>query len=276
LSALDIFQEDAIRSLCDKFASAPRDYFIAGSAPAPGIKFYDVPSGGRKPFEALNDLDKINCRILLKRPENHDSRFRDLLDALFKQVTDLRGGLGGERVVRLESAIFISSGSTTTPVHFDPEVGFFSQIEGEKLYHVYPPACTQETELERFYLRGRVDIGAVDLAKLDSSCEHVYRLRPGVGFHQPQNSPHWVQTGASRSISYSMVYETDASRARGRTRAFNYCLRKAGITPASLGQRPAADATKAAVVRAAKPVQFAGRVLNKAQRVLTGPKLSKG
>lgn len=273
LSELELFQQDSLLALAEKMGQAPRDYFIAGSAAKPGTKFYDVPSGGLSPLQALETLDQRHCRILLKRPENHEPKFRELLDALFKRVVDMRGGLGSERVVRLETALLISSGSTTTPIHFDPEIGFFSQIEGEKFYHVYPPACAPETELERFYIRGRVDIGNVDLTKLDAARENVYVLGPGKGFHQPQNSPHWVQTGEQRSVSFTFVYETDASRGRGRARAFNYFLRKTGVTPAQVGARPGMDAGKAALMRAAKPLQIAGRVLNKAQRVLGGSRL---
>jgi|SRR5215469_14571759 len=139
--------------------------------------------------------------------------------------------------------------------------------------YVYPPACAPEAELERFYIRGRVDIGNVDLMKLDAASENVYVLGPGKGFHKPQNSPHWVQTGDTRSVSFTFVYETDASRERGRARAFNYFLRKAGMTPAQIGRQPGVDASKAAVMRAARPLQMAGRVLNKAQRVLGGSRL---
>jgi len=273
LSSLDLFKADSLRGLAERFANSPRDYFIAGSAPTPGTRFYSVPNGGYKPHEAIDNLDKISTRVLLKRPENHDARFRDLLETLFRQVTDLRGGLGGERIERLESAILISSVATTTPIHFDPEVGFFSQIEGEKFYHVYPPACARETELERFYVRGRVDIGNVEMTKLDARQEHLFVLGPGKGFHQPQNSPHWVRTGTSRSVSYTFVFQTDASRARGRVRAFNYCLRKLGLNPSRLGTHPAFDAAKASTMHAAIPIQFAGRVLNKTQRVLTGRRL---
>jgi len=273
LSELDLFQEDSLRSLCATMGTASRDYFIAGNAPEPGTKFYDVPSGGLTPLQALETLEHRRCRILLKRPENHDKRFQALLDTLFAQVADLRGGMGRERVTRLETAILISSGSTTTPIHFDPEIGFFSQIEGEKFYHVYPPACAPETALERFYIRGRVDIGNVDLSKLDASREHMYVLGPGKGFHQPQNSPHWVQTGAMRSVSFTFVYETDASRARGRARAFNYCLRKAGLTPKAIGADPSADARKAALMRAVKPLQLIGRFANKARRIVGGARL---
>jgi hypothetical protein len=274
LSTLDLFTADSLRSLSEKFSGSPRDYFIAGSAASPETKFYAVPNGGHSPLEALENLDKVSCRILLKRPESHDARFRDLLQTLFGQVVDLLGGLGRERVERLESAILISSGSTTTPIHFDPEIGFFSQIEGEKFYHVYPPDSASEMEMERFYVRGRVDIGNVEFSGLDAQREQVFRLLPGMGFHQPQNSPHWVRTGDSRSVSYTFVFQTDISRARGRTRAFNYCLRQLGISPAHLGAHPAADALKARAMKAAIPLQLLGRVVNKTQRVLAGKRLS--
>jgi hypothetical protein len=134
-------------------------------------------------------------------------------------------------------------------VHFDPEINFFTQIEGGKTYHVYDPATLPEADLERFYLQGQVSIGNVNLQTCKPEHEHVYTLAAGDGFHQPQNSPHWVETKSARSISYAFVFETDASRARGRTRAYNYYLRKFGLVPSEPGKRPAVDAVKAGAMR---------------------------
>jgi hypothetical protein len=275
LSGLDLFKVDSLRGLAEKFIASPRDYFIAASARSPEAMFYSVPNGGLNPRQAIDLLEKGRYRVLLKRPERYDQRFRDLLDTLFGQVVAFRGGLAGERVERLESAILISSGSTTTPVHFDPEVGFFSQIEGDKCYHVYPPDCTSEAELERFYVRGRVDVGNVDLTRLDRVREHVFHLEPGKGFHQPQNAAHWVRTGRSLSVSYTFVFETDKSRSVNRTRAFNYCLRNLGLDPSRPGSRPALDRAKAAAMRAARPIQLCGKIWNKTRRVVTGRRLSR-
>jgi hypothetical protein len=264
LSQLDLFKSDSLRALAEKFSDAPQDYFLAGSAASPGTDFDSVPHVGANPSEALENLATRPCRILLKRPENHDRQFRELLDTLFRQIVDMRGGLGEERVVRLESAILISSAATTTPIHFDPEIGFFSQIEGEKFYHVYSPASVSEPELERFYIRGAVAIGKVDLGRRDPAHEHVFDLGPGKGFHQPQNSPHWVQTGKSRSVSYTLVFETDVTRARGRTRAFNHYQRKSGIKPANPGAHAAFDNAKASAMLAVIPARkFVGRMLSK-------------
>lgn len=265
LGSLDLFAPDSLAALADKFANAPRDFFIATSAPTPGTDFYSVPRVGRTPRQALEEIDKINCRVLLKRPEKYDPRFRELLNSLFQQILELRGDLRRERIERLEGAVIVSSGATTTPIHFDPVVGFFAQIKGEKFYHVYPPASVLESELERFYIRGRYDIGKVNFANLDASCDHLFRLEPGKGLHQPHNAPHWVQTGASRSVSYTFVYQTGSSQALARTRAFNHCLRELGMAPSRPGAHRGADAAKALTMRAAVPLQLAVRLIRRLQ-----------
>ncbi len=255
LSGLDEFSNDSLLKLTREFDRHPRDFFVSAGAPAADTKFFTVPHGMCSASEAFNRLDSGAYRILLKRAENHDPRFRRLLDELFAQVMEARGGLRGERLIRLESGIFITSAASTTPVHFDPEINFFTQIEGEKTYHVYNPATLPEADLERFYLQGQVSIGNVNLHACKPEHENVYTLTAGSGFHQPQNSPHWVVTHGSRSISYAFVFETDATRARGRTRAYNYYLRKFGLLPSEPGKRPAVDAVKAGAMRLMIPAR---------------------
>jgi len=255
LSRLDLFAFDKLVALAEKYALFDQEYFVAGSAPTPGTEFYAVPTLYQSPHDALQHLDTAAYRVLLKRPENFDPGFADLLRHLFAQVAAASPALAGEPIVRLESAIFISSAVATTPFHFDPEVNFFCQIEGDKTYHVYPPAVVSEDELERFYKRGIVNIGQVDLSKRPASEEHVFQLRAGFGLHQPQNAPHWVETGKSRSISYSFVFETAASRARGRARSCNHYLRKFGFNPAPPGVNSTMDAIKSGTMQIVIPAR---------------------
>jgi hypothetical protein len=138
LSELDMFEFGSLRAL-SKIRDG--DLFVASGAPTPGTVFYSVPHSQCKPLDALDRLETGSCRVLLKRPENYDPRLHELLDALFRHVVDLRGGLGREKVVRLQGSVLISSAATTTPFHFDPEIGFFLQIEGETIYHVYSPTA---------------------------------------------------------------------------------------------------------------------------------------
>jgi hypothetical protein len=252
LSSLPLLGFDSIRALARAYE---REYFVASGDNSPATEFYSAGLGGRSPLEALETLGDSNQRVLLKRPELYDDRFADLLRSLFEEIVDARGGLRGERVVRLMSSILISSSAAVTPFHFDPEITFFFQIEGEKAYHLYEPSVLTEPELERFYSMGIVNIGQVELAGRDPRAEHVFNLRAGKGLHQPQNCPHWVGVGASRSISYAVSFETDAMRARGRTRACNHYLRGLGLSPTPPGERPALDARKSAAMQAFIPLR---------------------
>ncbi len=263
LAGLDLFKLDSLYGLAEKMADS-RDYFIAESAKSPDTRFFDVPRVPYKPAETIEKLDGGAYRILLKRAENHDRRFRELIETLFEQIRRLLGGFSGQKIVRLESGILISSAASITPFHYDPEIAFFSQIEGEKDYHVYSPKVINEEELERFSIMGPVALAAVQLRGRDLRRESIFHLNAGKGLHQPQNSPHWVKTGESRSISYTFVFETDATRAIGRTRAFNHYVRKLGLEPAPVGERPRLDAIKGDAMRAAIPVrQFAARLAEK-------------
>lgn len=262
LSSLSMFRPDALLDLAKKYAEHPKDSFVASSASSAHMDFNAVPHSQHTAHVALTLLDEVPIRILLKRPENHDAGFRTLMDTLLQAISDARGGFGGEKIVRLESSVFITSANATTPIHFDPEVAFFFQIDGEKIYHIYPPASVEETELEPFYIKSSVEIGKVDAGRRDPAREHVFHLGPGKGLHQPQNAPHWVETCSSRSISYSVVLETDVTRSLGRTRGFNHYARKAGVAPSAPGSNPAMDALKANAFEAVIPVRkMAGRML---------------
>jgi Cupin superfamily protein len=245
LSALGMFELDSLRTLAEKYADHESDYMVATSASAPDQKFRSVKATNLSPAEAIDRLKTDSVRILLKRPQNYDSGFQKLLDELTEQVVSLSEGLKADRIIRLESSIFLTSAKTLTPFHFDPSAVFFFQIAGDKSYHVYPPAALTEPEMEEFYFRGLVDIAQVDLNRRDPKLEHVFNLSAGKGFHQPQNAPHWVETNGETSISYSFFFETQAARKISRTRGFNYYMRKAGGEPAPLGTRPRLDAFKA-------------------------------
>ena len=135
-------------------------------------------------------------------------------------------------------------------MHFDPETTFFLQVEGLKTYHIYPPRSLSEPELERHYRRGIVSIAEVELRIRDPRQERVFHLGAGDGLHQPQDSPHWVETGQQRSVSYSLVFETAPNRTRGRVRACNYLLRRAGLAPPTPGLHPRRDSAKAHAAQA--------------------------
>ena len=54
------------------------------------------------PGAAIDDLKNGSYRIILKRPERYDDRYRRLLETLFSEVRALRGWPADERVLRLD------------------------------------------------------------------------------------------------------------------------------------------------------------------------------
>lgn len=245
LHTLGMFELDSLRALAEKYAGHDADYMVASSASAPDQKFRSVETTDLSPSQAIDRLKTESVRILLKRPQDYDSRFQKLLDGLVEQVVSRSQGLKDDRIVRLESSIFLTSAKTLTPFHFDPSAVFFFQIAGDKIYHLYPPAALTEPEMEQFYFRGMVDIAQVELNRRDPRLEHVFNLSAGKGLHQPQNAPHWVETSGDISISYSFFFETQAARKISRTRGFNYYMRKMGAQPTPPGAHPRMDAFKA-------------------------------
>jgi hypothetical protein len=246
LHELDMFELRSLASLAEKqYRGHERDFFLASSATAPDQKFRAVSSVSLELADAFSSLKDRSIRILLKRPEDHDERFRKLRDTLVTQILDRSPELRNDRILRLESAVFITSAATLTPFHFDPSAVFFCQVLGEKVYHVYSPTSLSEPELEQFYFRGMIDIAQVELTKRDPRQENVFRLRAGTGLHQPQNAPHWVETQGDVSISYSFFFETLAARKTSRIRGFNHYLRMAGAQPQPPGLSRGIDALKA-------------------------------
>lgn len=90
LHKLEQFESDMLEALAQCYEGKQGDYFVAASAPTPGTAFYKVPTLVNTPKAALASLHEVPARVLLKRPENHDPRFRVLLDTLFNQVNSER------------------------------------------------------------------------------------------------------------------------------------------------------------------------------------------
>jgi hypothetical protein len=257
LMFLDIFQFDYLLHLADIYHDHPDDYFITSGAPSASTEFYSTKRPRYCPREALEHLSTEQIRVLLKRPENHDQNFARLFQSIHAKLLQLENGPPVDTIARSETGIFITSAAAITPFHFDPEFGFFSQIEGNKQYHVFSPQAVTRPELERFFVRGVVDIGRLDLESRDPRHEHVFELSPGMGLYQPHNAPHWVETTGTRSISYSFVFQTRAAMATSRVHAFNHYARKMGFVPAEPGLNPGSDMVKASLMRVVTPMRRA-------------------
>ena len=248
-----LFTIERLRQLSENLDS--NDYFISRPATQKISPFYHDQPDQRQytPTDVLSSLPDTRLKILFKRPENNDHEYRALLDNVLDVIYQITG-TDPKDVVRAESGIFVTGSHAITPYHFDPEITFFFQITGKKTYHLYSPMAVTNIDRERHYSIGQVSIGHIKLTSHANDYENVFQLGPGLGVHQPSESPHWVETHEGTSVSYAVGIETKATRARGRVYAFNHFERKLGINPAPYGKYGSRDRLAALTMIAAQPV----------------------
>jgi hypothetical protein len=131
-------------------------------------------------------------------------------------------------------------------MHFDVEHSFLLQVKGTKHVSVASygdDVVARHRELDR-YLDGE----ECDFETMQRNATMTV-MGPGVGVYLPSYVPHWVETKAGISISFSIPFFTAyTERAEGVTR-INARLRKLHLSPKTLGSSNSSDRAKAAVFR---------------------------
>jgi ribosomal protein L16 Arg81 hydroxylase len=149
-------------------------------------------------------------------------------------------------MTRRAGYLFISCPASTTPMHFDVEHSFLLQVKGTKHVSVASfddDPIARHRELDRYIDGEECDFAAMQEAAVTT------RLEPGIGVYLPSYVPHWVETEAGVSVSFSIPFFTSyTERAEGVSR-INRRLRQLHLSPRPLGTSEPIDKTKAAVFR---------------------------
>ena len=104
------------------------------------------------------------------------------------------------------------------------------------------PAALQR-EFDR-YMDGR----ECDFAAMQAVAE-TFTIEPGVGVYLPSFVPHWVETEAGISISFSIPFDTKYVERAGASSRINKRMRRLHLSPRPIGASERVDRAKAAVVR---------------------------
>jgi ribosomal protein L16 Arg81 hydroxylase len=128
-------------------------------------------------------------------------------------------------------------------MHFDVEHSFLLQVKGVKHVTVASfeddPAALQR-ERDRY-----VDGRECDFEAMEAVAE-TFTLEPGVGVYLPSYIPHWVETEAGVSISFSIPFHTKFVEQAEAVSRIN--KRMQNTSPGGGAPEPV-DKTKAAVAR---------------------------
>ena len=104
------------------------------------------------------------------------------------------------------------------------------------------PAALQR-EFDRY-----VDGRECDFAAMQAVSE-TFTIKPGVGVYLPSYVPHWVETEAGISISFSIQFDTKYVEQVLGVIQVNKRLRRLHLSPRPIGSSERVDRAKAAVVR---------------------------
>jgi hypothetical protein len=249
-----LFTMEAIAELADRLPhhSVRREH---GHLPiADSHNYVDVGEG--PPSASVLDVERNGFRISLRNiqqvPE-YAEVVNDCLDEVEPLVAAREGGM------RFRSGyLFISCPASTTPMHFDAEHSFLLQLRGTK--QVTVAAFENDRPKLRHELERYTDGRKCDFQAMQAVAE-AFRIDPGLGVYLPSYIPHWVETEAGVSVSFSIPFYTRFSqRAEGVYRV-NSWLRKARLSPRPPGEFEPLDATKAAVFRSLRTARYARQKL---------------
>jgi JmjC domain len=235
-----LFTMEAIAELADRLPphSVRREH---GHLPIADSHVY-VDVGEGPPSASVLDVERNGFRISLRDiqqiPE-YAEVVNECLDEVEPLVAAREGGM------RFRSGyLFISCPAATTPMHFDAEHSFLLQLRGTK--HVSVAAFENDRTKLRHEVERYTDGKKCDFQAMQTVAE-AFHIDPGLGVYLPSYIPHWVETEAGVSVSFSIPFYTGFSqRAEGVYRV-NSWMRKARLSPRPLGQFEPLDATKAAV-----------------------------
>jgi hypothetical protein len=235
----------------------PHDCIRYGAGDLPvSSGLYGGPPTGLSIEETIRQIEERNSWLVLKFVER-DSAYRELLDVCLDEIQTfsepLEPGMYGRA-----GFIFISSPSSITPYHLDPEYNFLLQIRGRKSINIFDAedrSVLSEQELEKYFL-------AADKYNLSYRDEYqsraaVYELSGGEGLHFPVTAPHWVKNGEEVSVSFSITFRTPVADRRARIYDLNGRLRRYGVEPTPYGRSALRDAAK---LYAARAWGLAGRI----------------
>jgi hypothetical protein len=228
---------------------APSVEYNAGDLPV-SVDPARTPRNGLSPEDTVRRIEECRSWLVLKNIEQVPA-YRALLEDCLAEIHPLSAQLT-PGMSEKEGFIFVSSPGSVTPYHMDPEENFLLQIRGRKTLQVFDPAdrsVLSDGEIERFLTGAHRNLVFRDEYRRKAQ---GFDLTPGVGLHLPQCTPHWVKNGPEVSISFSITFQTRASKRIAQAHRMNAGLRRLGLRPHPVGASALRDGMKQLCYRVAR------------------------
>lgn len=200
--------------------------------------------------DAIDHLAERRAYIGIYNPEA-DPEYLPLIEALVAEVARHTADCDPD-ITWYSTYVFISAQQSVTPYHMDREMNFLLQVQGHKIVQLWDQDDTEiMSEAQKDYLLASVAADARPRWKPEFEAKAMrYDLHAGDGVHHPFIAPHLVRTGNGVSVSLALTWRSRRSDTWTDAHRLNQRMRRLGLTPAAVGEQPARDEAKAALVRA--------------------------
>jgi hypothetical protein len=245
LAGNPLFQLDALIDVAKEASKRPGDLYLDAGDVSVTDKWGNIPIPDRPVEEIIRRIESAGAWIIIKHVEQGPG-YDQVIREFDQFVREVAGPEAAQLLSKPEMLVLVTSPNRVTPFHFDAEVNFLVQIQGEKDAWVCDPndrGAVTDLEIERYYCvnhnAGTFKPGLEERARL-------FHLKPGEGVHIPTHAGHWVKNSNAVSVSLSLNFELPPSMYRDVYR-MNHRLRKLGLTPTPAGHAPMRDKMKAGV-----------------------------
>lgn len=224
-----LFSDDVLASLIERMPQAlsPINTMAGEGHDVETWSYCD--RSGLSGHEVLEAIKRGRLWINMQKLEEHDSRFKVLLEDIYAELGD---AIPGFKPFRKSLGLLISSPGAQVFYHADVPGQSLWQIRGEKRIHIYPPnePFLRAPDLENI-IRGVTEEEIRYDPTYDEHAE-VYDLKAGDMLHWELNGPHRVTNGDCLNVSVTTEHWTPMIR---RSFAMNYGN---GVLRSELGWAP--------------------------------------
>ena len=256
LAERGLASDAALAAVLDRYPRDRLGVFTMGDDPVAWRSWRRGVAGEMSGAEILDAVKTGRIWLNLRAVNNHDETYAALAAEVFGEVE----AQTGQRTLRRDIGLLISSPQVQVFYHLDVPLVMLWQLRGTKTVWLYPPRApyVDEAQIERIVLKETAEQFDYDPA-WDAGADKVV-LEPGMMATWPQNAPHRIENGDMMNVSLSMEFMTPAALLRANVLYTNGMLRRA------FGGRPEVQAApdprafaKLAVARAIKAVRREAR-----------------
>ena len=200
-------------------------------------------STGRSLRETFDHIEDARSYVLIRNAQL-DPAFKRLADDILNEIEETTEGIEPGMCERI-AYIFIASPRSVTPYHMDRDINFHFNLRGKKWISIRDPLdriVLPEKGLESLFTDWKAP--RPPYSETYEPRARVFELTAGGGVHHPFTAPHAVRYGDEVSASFTVTFNTRATRRRAAAHFVNGSLRRLGVAPTPVGRSPVQDELK--------------------------------